>query len=1623
MSINSDDVTGDGDYKILDGPPEVKRPSIAAGRDRLGSAASRDVIRALLDPESEVDFSVVPNLTDDQLKEFIQSFPAEDTFLVMRKFNKIYEKRYESLRKNLSFRNICYKKGDDTFLMGISGYLRQGSMMCVLGAPDSGITTLLKTLAGCASKDAIVSGEILLDGQPTDLGYKQHVGYIRKEDLHYALLTVRETLLMSARTRVGEVDDVYSKLLVEITLKFMGLDGPTADTIIGDATRRGVSGGQRRRVSIAQEFVAGHAIIIADMLTNGLDSSTAFDLIAQMRLAAQSESPKSFMISLVQPAEEILELFDTLLLMSKGHAIFFGPMFYGGKYPVIEFLAAHGFYQPPEKSVPDFLAEISDNPVRFHVTRLPKQIRQRLGLRADGTRIKDGDSRDDSKGAGADARDSKRPLPDGSRRPDRKTTARKEADAQSKRGKQARSFTSQKLGSLRSALFNRQETDPYSMVIVSDAGAPETDQLRQGEPESKAASAIPVASSVPTRNFLKLTGGPSVNPFAKPAPPPPRDAKAAAVADKSGDLKKLALERKMSSERKVSLESNPLSVSTSDSGQGGADILSTDVNNEREVGYTYLLGAYKSSSYYASLGQILWVEFMGRLPWEKTPTTPQFGRSQLYQTYECLRREVIVTLRDRVTLIGSFMQKIFVSLILGTMFVKIPDTQQGADALVGLVFIILIQTIMVVVKEIPTVMHRRRVYFAQETSGFYHGNAFFFAQRLIVLPLHLLQVFVSLVVVYPICGLEGGVFGAQFWYVLVLLFFAVACADTWSLFICSLSPNAVAAQALVPVTFVLFILVCGYLIVIEDIPETWSWMSNLSFLTYGFRGMMLSQFLGKALHCDGDEKVPATDYPAFNDPAPNGFNGQQVCPFQSGEAYLKTYDMDQFSRKDQGLCLFYMFLFIVGFHLLAWWGLVYRHHELADTEEAPKFDTPLPPNDEVAQRDAKDPVSFIEWRDLSYTVQNARTGKEPQILLNKVSGYAGPGDMVALMGPSGAGKSTLLDVIACKKTSGTITGTLLVNGAPPDDTFARIAGYVEQFDSHIETSTVEEAVRFSAQLRLNEPDEVVEAEVEKAMRSVSIYHARNRIIGNIDEGGISPELRKKAAIAVELVARPTILFLDEPTTGLDSVSAIRVIDTVAFLTRKGIAVVCTVHQPSAELFSRFDRILMLQPCRGATPGGRVSFFGPVEDVLPYCTRMGLGKCTKGRNVADFALEALGGGGQASGTLRATVARSRPASKGGSMARGKSVELRASIAEGAVHPADIFADSKENGELQAALLEGVFESARGTVRIPEPDGVYARTLVDQFRIVMYRTYLSTIRDVGTLKSQYGAIVGFSLIAGSLYYKLDNSQSGAKNRVSVLFLCLIFIFYTSSYKMNQLIEQRPAFYREKMANMYRGGVYYISQMFADTIVFVPRAIIFTLIVYFMTGLSLADEGTRLAEFLIMIIIIFYLALSAAEFIAFLMPNVQIGQGSFALSMTIQSLFCGFVVRKDNIPSWWSWLYYVNWIRYPLFFLCHNELKGEEYACTPNHKGAAPVPLNPSGVYVNTTTGQPQYICDLSQLDNPYCFRYYCPVTTGQEILDLYGATQSEGFYAAITIVFVIGLRAFNVVTFSKLNWIEK
>lgn len=252
------------------------------------------------------------------------------------------------------------------------------------------------------------------------------------------------------------------------------------------------------------------------------------------------------------------------------------------------------------------------------------------------------------------------------------------------------------------------------------------------------------------------------------------------------------------------------------------------------------------------------------------------------------------------------------------------------------------------------------------------------------------------------------------------------------------------------------------------------------------------------------------------------------------------------------------------------------------------------------------------WKDVEYTVPYL--GGERK-LLNKVSGYAKPGKMVALVGASGAGKTTLLNTLSQRQKIGVVSGDMLVDGEKLGKAFKRGTGFCEQMDLHDGTATIREALEFSAILRQDKAiprSEKIEY-VDKIIELLELDSMQDTIISSL---GV--EQKKRLTIGVELAAKPgLLLFLDEPTSGLDSNSAYSIVRFLKKLSNAGQAIICTIHQPSSILIQQFDTILALNP------GGNTFYFGPVgksgSDVIKYFSDRGV-DCPKNKNVAEFILE-------------------------------------------------------------------------------------------------------------------------------------------------------------------------------------------------------------------------------------------------------------------------------------------------------------------------------------------------------------------------------------------------------------------
>uniref|UniRef100_A0A2P2KCR1 ATP-binding cassette transporter n=1 Tax=Rhizophora mucronata TaxID=61149 RepID=A0A2P2KCR1_RHIMU len=230
-------------------------------------------------------------------------------------------------------------------LDGLTGYAEPGTLTALMGPSGSGKSTLLDALSSRLAANAFLSGSILLNGRKAKLSFGT-AAYVTQDDNLIGTLTVRETISYSARLRLpNKMPWSEKNALVESTIIEMGLQD-CADTVIGNWHLRGISGGEKRRVSIALEILMRPRLLFLDEPTSGLDSASAFFVTQTLR--GLSRDGRTVIASIHQPSSEVFELFDILYLLSGGKTVYFGRA-----TDAYEFFAQAGFPCPALRNPSD----------------------------------------------------------------------------------------------------------------------------------------------------------------------------------------------------------------------------------------------------------------------------------------------------------------------------------------------------------------------------------------------------------------------------------------------------------------------------------------------------------------------------------------------------------------------------------------------------------------------------------------------------------------------------------------------------------------------------------------------------------------------------------------------------------------------------------------------------------------------------------------------------------------------------------------------------------------------------------------------------------------------------------------------------------------------------------------------------------------------------------------------------------------------------------------------------------------------------------------------------------------------------------------------------------------------
>ncbi|KAG5392294.1 hypothetical protein IGI04_022257 [Brassica rapa subsp. trilocularis] len=586
-------------------------------------------------------------------------------------------------------------------------------------------------------------------------------------------------------------------------------------------------------------------------------------------------------------------------------------------------------------------------------------------------------------------------------------------------------------------------------------------------------------------------------------------------------------------------------------------------------------------------------------------------KSELLKT--CWDKEWMLMKRNSFFYVFKTVSIIIIAAILSSVFLRTEmNTRNEADAnmYMGALLFGLIMNMFNGLAEMAMTIQRLPVFYKQRDLLFHPPWAYTLPTFLLGIPISIFETTAWMVVTYYSIGLapEAERFFKQF----LIIFLVQQMAAGIFRFIASICRTMTIANTGGMLALLVVFLTGGFLLPRREIPVWWRWAFWASPLSYGFNAISVNELF-----------------------APRWMNKMSSDnTTRLGTAMLNMWGV--FDDKNwYWIGIGGLFGFAVLFNGLFTLALSYLdplgkpQAILPKEEDESKNEIPM---ENVSTKKGMvlpfTPLA-LSFDDVKYFVDMPAEMRDQGVqetrlqLLKGVTSTFRPGVLTALMGVSGAGKTTLMDVLAGRKTGGYIEGDIRVSGFPKkQETFARISGYCEQTDIHSPQITVRESLIFSAFLRLAK--EVSKEEkmmfVDQVMELVELVDLRDAIVGIPGVTGLSTEQRKRLTIAVELVANPSIIFMDEPTSGLDARAAAIVMRAVRNTVDTGRTVVCTIHQPSIDIFEAFDELLLMKR------GGQVIYSGPLgrnsHKIVEYFEAIpGVPKIPEKYNPATWMLEA------------------------------------------------------------------------------------------------------------------------------------------------------------------------------------------------------------------------------------------------------------------------------------------------------------------------------------------------------------------------------------------------------------------
>ncbi|KIW81857.1 hypothetical protein Z517_04883 [Fonsecaea pedrosoi CBS 271.37] len=977
----------------------------------------------------------------------------------------------------------------------------------------------------------------------------------------------------------------------------------------------------------------------------------------------------------------------------------------------------------------------------------------------------------------------------------------------------------------------------------------------------------------------------------------------------------------------------------------------------------------------------------------------------------CVTRAYQRLWNDKASTIAVIFSQIAQALIIGSIFFGTPLSTGSFFAKGSVLFFAVLLSALQSIVEINTLYSQRPIVAKHKSYAFYHPFTEAVAGIVADLPIKFCTTTVFNIILYFLAGLRYE--ASNFFIFFLFNFMAMLTMSAIFRTTAAVTKTISAALAIAGVMVLWIVIYTGFTMQRSFMHPWFKWSSWINPIAYAFEALLVNEVHGRRFPCAPTSLVPpyGTD-DHFQCAVAGAVAGQTTV---SGDAWVKSsygYSYSHIWRNLGFLFAFMIFFFAIYFIATEINSdttstaefLVFRRGHVPSYLLGGKHDEERIQADEkgvgsvnpVHEQQADEVKALPAQKDI-FTWRNVtldiKIKGEPRRLLDGVSGWVKPGTLTALMGTSGAGKTTLLDALAQRIKIGVLTGDMLVNGKPLDLSFQRKTGYVQQQDLHLETTTVREALRFSAYLR--QPKSVTKKEkddfVEEVIKMLNMQDFAEAIVGNPGEG-LNVEQRKLLTIGVELAAKPALLiFLDEPTSGLDSQSSWSIVAFLRKLADSGQAILCTIHQPSAILFQEFDRLLFLMK------GGKTIYFGDIghnsTTLLDYFERNGAPRCDDDANPAEYMLDICG---KKSDRDWSEVWKTTP--------EAQEVQAELDRIQQAQHPAPT-GDASSTSE-------------------------FAMPLTAQIYHVTHRVFQQYWRTPSYISGKFLLGIMSALFIGFSFYKQNTTSTGLQNTIFAIFMLVTIFSSLVQQIMPRFVIQRSLYeVRERPSKAYS----WIAFMVANIVVEIPYQIVLAIVMwvswYFAVFGKNQDNETR-GLMLLFVIQFMVFTSTFAHMIIAAMPDAETAGNIATLLFSMMLTFNGVLQSPTALPGFWIFMYRVSPMTYLISGWAGTGLRGRLVHCAQNELAKFDPPSGQTcaqylAAYLDR--GAP------GQLYNPDATSQcqYCPLTSADQFLaasKIYPSDRWRNFgigfsyivfniFACICLYYLFRVRRFSIVSLAK------